>query len=1378
MQRHSLSLAVGIIALLVSFSLPQTYAQVVPQDSGAAQAVNSAQPDAADPVKRVGRTESPTPPAVSVAKLSPAAPLAAQPPPNSNSSAGKDSGKPNATAPQNNNGQEERKPLTKRLENTRKGYTVQYPEDWSVGPKRFANMDELINLSPEQVGKKPITAKIKITTEERRSHEEALRRLEEIRSGIGAPTSAFLTIGGWPAIQYGRPDERPSPGQFPRPQFKDKKMFRITTAIAVGDLLVQLEAILPSDASPGLIHQAEAISRSTFFSAKANPKKTQDEVGRLRKNARPRSAPLAIIAGDQVAAFTPLPASLRPTTSGAGGGAAKVLPAGGQDPDNSAEPGLTRRVITNRNGELEIAVSPNGRNIIIGQQSAFRSSTDGGQTFPFNGTIPYTGGDPSLAWGPSNAFYYAGIAGGGGCQAADAAGPQGYTCTGMARSTDNGQTFPFVTPAVACPNDTNPASIAGACFPDQEHIAADRVSTGAGGGDRVYSTWRNFDATDQDPGLVCSQDSGQTWSAPIVVGSGSFPRINVGQDGFVYVVYRSGSDYMLNKYNPCPAAGAPTVVPGFPVVVVAQNEITCPFPGHDRCDQDPSSQMLAVDDTNPNHVYFSVAVNGGSATNDNIIVRDSLDGGLTWPAGRVVQANDSIPGKRIMPWICTTGGEAFVTWYDRRAAPANQNDLTEYYAGRVRLDGASNLVVGSEIKLSEVGDPWCASGWPCGTRGAPGASEQCSVQPQLAGFCCSSLDANGNCVGSGNRCDFSDGCTIGGETCQGIGGGCPKYGDYNGNACAAGRIFAAYASATSPPSITPASTGIDIFFTSKLVGDVPQLQVPGGVNFGDICVGGTGTQTLNVCNTGKADLEINNITSNNPRFAVTTTTQGYPVVISHDFCFPFQVTFNPTATGAQTATLTITSNDPALPTATVQATGSGTRQAIDTLIPNSGNFGQVCVGSFKDLNLTINNSGGCDLVVNSVTSTGADASQFIVAGDNTYPITVAPGVSVQVPIRFQPTSIGNKAATIRVNSNDPNAPNKDVAVSGTSDPGDIRVTGSTNFGDICGGSVAEKTVNICNVATACNLNVTNVRLAANPDGTGSCSDFTLVNNPFPTPVSHDSCLDLVIRFTPTSAGPKQCTLVVESDDPQTPSVKTLVTANTPLASIDVSPDQSFLPEVNQSIGFCTTLQPFPISNKGICPVKVTDVSVNDPNNFGLSALPSFPINLQPGHTVGDGALKTVFKPIAPLDRERDGVLSVTYESDPIAHVLTTETRDLCGEVVNTGARVLVRVGLVPFNGEVESIRLNRINANRNKNNVDTVDNARNLPLQTFAYPAGSACTPFQYHREYGTVGNPIQLLPGSYTVTATAVINGKRKTKTVAFDVATCDFNPTIFVDF
>ena len=232
-----------------------------------------------------------------------------------------------------------------------------------------------------------------------------------------------------------------------------------------------------------------------------------------------------------------------------------------------------------------------------------------------------------------------------------------------------------------------------------------------------------------------------------------------------------------------------------------------------------------------------------------------------------------------------------------------------------------------------------------------------------------------------------------------------------------------------------------------------------------------------------------------------------------------------------------------------------------------------------------------------------------------------------------------------------------------------------------------------------------------------------------------------MKFTPQSVGPKTCNLEIASNDPDTPVVTLVLTGNTPAPSIDVAADQSFLSEVIRGAGVCTTSKPFPISSKGACKLTITNVAIGGVNasDYSLSALPSLPIIVQPGHVAGDGALKTVFAPTA-IDRDRIGTLTVTYETDPITHATTNVVRNLCGEGALTGARVLVRSGGVP----VGSVNV--------------------TPDPT------TSCVPFQFHREYGTVGNPIQLLPGSYQVTATALINGKRQTKTVGFDVQACDF--------
>jgi len=142
-----------------------------------------------------------------------------------------------------------------------------------------------------------------------------------------------------------------------------------------------------------------------------------------------------------------------------------------------------------------------------------------------------------------------------------------------------------------------------------------------------------------------------------------------------------------------------------------------------------------------------------------------------------------------------------------------------------------------------------------------------------------------------------------------------------------------------------------------------------------------------------------------------------------------------------------------------------------------------------------------------------------------------------------------------------------------------------------------------------------------------------------------------------------------------------------------------------------------------------------------------------------------------------GEVSVTYVSDPITGATMTENRALCGEGVKTGARVLVTYGGVPLD-VVKMIKLRRVTGNNNQGPIDTVDTAKDVELQEVT--PSPPCPSFQYHREYGTVSNPIQLLPGSYLVTVKAQIPGMNgfQQQTVGFDVSSCDFNPNITVDF
>jgi hypothetical protein len=910
--------------------------------------------------------------------------------------------------------------------------SLKVPPNWSVAPRQYKNQVRLINRPEQADPKVPPTSAVKIFTEARVDHADAIHRLDMIARGMNAPESAFLEIGGWPAVQHGRIEQRPKPSKATGTE--DTEMYLLSTVIAAGSEVIRMQAMLPSTATRGEIAVARAIGRQLAFDAMADAGTTRKDLNKLRGNAAKRAENKTDNQAETSGGPVDFSAALEAFTEHA-----------------PLAEGFNQRVLATGYGEVEIAVSPDAQVIIIGRQGDWVASTDGGQSFPVANTVAaFDGGDPSVAYGQSGAFYYAGIDRG--CQAADAAGPNGYTCTGVAQSLDDGATFPLVSPASVCParpgdigNNNNPVPGNVGCFPDQHHIAADAWNAGPGGGDQVYNVWRNFDENGlQDPALTCTQDGGQTWTAPVIVdnpGGSSFPRIAVGSDGSVYVAYFDGGNYELRKYSSC----ATGLVAQPIVTVAARTPVECPFAGHDRCDQNPSSQTVAVDDTNPNHVYYAYAQNAAPGT-DNVIVRDSLDGGATWPAGRAVQVNAAIPGSRIMPWVCTTDGQAYVTWYDRRAAPPTQNDLTDFYAGRVGLDGGGNLVAEEEFRISEIGDPWCASGWPCGTRGAPGASESCSVQPQLAGYC---TDGGGN---TSNRCDFSDCGGVGANTgapCQcaaglvcnggsstGNPGGCPKYGDYNGNACMAGRLYASWASATSPPGVPPPNAGrIGMLFDWFLLGDVPQINIPGSLDFGNVCESdGVTTETLDVCNTGNANLAVNSISSDNPNFSVTTPGGGYPVTVAPGSCFPFQVEHDADGPGVDTAVLTITSNDPASPEVAVNLEATVGAADINAFIADSGAFGDVCSGSFSDMNLTIQNNGTCALEIDSIALSGADQTSFDLPSGPMMGTIVEAGNSLQVPVRFAPEQCSDETlnANIEIASNSPGEENVQIPISGVS----------------------------------------------------------------------------------------------------------------------------------------------------------------------------------------------------------------------------------------------------------------------------------------------------------------------------------------------------------
>ncbi len=647
------------------------------------------------------------------------------------------------------------------------GTTVRYSAPWKISGAQYSNAQELIvpaqtSGATQGTPVESALARILITTEERTSTADALQRLQDIARSRGG-TPRVTEIGGWPAIiiEFTEPLPRrgaPQQEQEPPLDLSDRQIQSAIVAVAAGTKVIDFNISLAPGAPAQLLQDAQQIAASSAFPAKSNPEELQRSMQVLQQNLR-----IAPAQKPRLQSTTPHNESQvrRPSTrSGASTGSLTVQTG---------------------NGELEIATSADARNIIIASNTALSYSSNLGASFAAGSTGVFGLNDPTLARGSSGNSYLGVIATANGTPAQlNVSG-----CTNaVSRSTDNGANFTLRGYSARCPSTGVEV-----CFPDQEHIAADSVNPSSGN-DQLYAVWRNFtpagtvaNCNSIGSGFVttsisCSQDSGANWTARAAIsGAGDFPRVAVGRDGNVYVVRVNGNAIVVNRFGSC--ASGLTAAPGFPVTVDSLTIalVPCPVSGLDRCNDGNtlSSPTVAPDPGNAAHVFVAFAMNDTEG-GETITVAESNDRAATFPNLRSVNSTTSV--RRFMPWSCSTHGRAWVGWYDRTAATAPQarNDLTDYFVG-----SATGFVRGFTYNLTNNPDAQCNSGWPCGERDASSATA---------------------CPGG---------------AAAPAGNGCPKYGDYNGIACAGNWIIAAWTSATAPRGL-PAVAGLSVFSSSVFIG--------------------------------------------------------------------------------------------------------------------------------------------------------------------------------------------------------------------------------------------------------------------------------------------------------------------------------------------------------------------------------------------------------------------------------------------------------------------------------------------------------------------------------------------------------------------------------
>ena len=271
--------------------------------------------------------------------------------------------------------------------------------------------------------------------------------------------------------------------------------------------------------------------------------------------------------------------------------------------------------------------------------------------------------------------------------------------------------------------------------------------------------------------------------------------------------------------------------------------------------------------------------------------------------------------------------------------------------------------------------------------------------------------------------------------------------------------------------------------------------------------------------------------------------------------------------------------------------------SVATAIADNGDFGNVCRGSLADELLTINNNGWGPLLISNITSSDP---QFEPPGVLSYPLLVNAGESIDLVIRFRPSSLGLKSATITVFSNDPAGPHM-VKVSGECPAPRLSLVmaNSGDFGKSCVGCFEDEPLILIN-AGKCTLTVSGIA--------SSLAEFVVPEALlYPITIGPGDAVPVPIRFEPASFGAKSAIITVNSDDPASPTTIN-VSGNAPSGKLAVVGSAYF----GGVTACCCADRTISICNVGKCTLNVTSVAFKRKSGHWRLINNPFPAALQAG----------------------------------------------------------------------------------------------------------------------------------------------------------------------
>lgn len=337
----------------------------------------------------------------------------------------------------------------------------------------------------------------------------------------------------------------------------------------------------------------------------------------------------------------------------------------------------------------------------------------------------------------------------------------------------------------------------------------------------------------------------------------------------------------------------------------------------------------------------------------------------------------------------------------------------------------------------------------------------------------------------------------------------------------------------------------------------PEIDVaPLALHFGEVMVGSTSSLAFTIRNVGTSGLALSRValgSGTTTAFAVVEAPSG--TTLAPGASVSMSVTYTPVDAVSDSRTVRVESNDDDEPEVVVSLSGTGIPVPVPDVdvTPTSLAFGDVMVGSAKDLTVAVRNTGSASLAVTSIAlAPGASPEFAIVSGAASG--LIAPSSSLTVRVRYAPADTSADSATLRIASDDPDEPMVAVSLSGRGTPVPVpEVTVSPvslAFGDLVVGQSATLSFTVRNDGTA-SLAVSRIAL-----GAGTSSAFAIVSGPASVDLAPGASAGVSVAYRPTAAVSSTGTVVVESNDADEAVVAVSLSGRgvpAPLPEIDVTP---------------------------------------------------------------------------------------------------------------------------------------------------------------------------------------------------------------------------------